>query len=300
MSVEVASVDPVFARNPVEAASLRDRHVCIIGLGSGGSALSLMAARAGVGRFTLVDPDTLALENVGRHMLSRESAGQLKVKAVKRAIKAVNPAAEVSAIAKDFRTLNPAEYLNAAPPNLLVGATDSFACEAMLNALSLEAGIPAVYAGCWGAAATGEILYVVPGKTPCFECFAGFRRDTVPLPTGDPRKYTDPAFDGTRVESQAGLWPNILIISGIAFQMVLALLLPDSPMARNLIDYEHTLWLVNVADYDSALQPLAVTFGRLPKGCPVSDESRLGDLGSDLKPTTERRSTQLPSVSNTQ
>jgi molybdopterin/thiamine biosynthesis adenylyltransferase len=277
-----AVIDPVFARNPREADQLKEKHILIVGLGSGGSALALMAARAGVGRFTLIDPDELALENIGRHMLSRESVGQPKVKALKRAIKAVNPQAQVHAIAKDFRAVRPVEMFNGRKPDLLIGATDSFGCESMLNSLSLTEEIPAIYAGCWGEASVGEILYVIPGKTPCFECFARFRKDTAPLPVDDPRKYTDPDYDGTRVPSQAGLWPNLLIICGIAFQIILGLLDPEGDRGRDLIDCEHTLWLANVSAYDSPLQPLAVTFARVEKGCAVCDESKLAELGKEL------------------
>ena len=276
------TVDPVFARNPHEAERLGGKHVLVLGAGSGGSAIDIMLAKAGVGRFTLVDPDVLTLENVGRHMLSRESVGQLKVKAVKRAIKAVNPGAEVHAVAKDFTKLNPKALWNGKRPDLLIGATDSFSCDSMLNSLSLEEGIPAVYGGCWGEASVGEILYVVPGKTPCFECYASFRRDTAPLPVDDPRRYTDPDFDETKVPGQAGLWPNILVISGIACQVILGLLDPESDRGRNLIDCEHTLFLINVSAYDSPLQPLAVTFGRVSRGCAVCDESKLKELGKDL------------------
>lgn len=277
-----APIDPVFARNPHEAEQLKEKHLVIVGLGSGGSALALMAARAGIGRFTLIDPDTLALENIGRHMLSRDSVGQPKVRALKRAIKAIHPQAEVHAIAKDYRDLKPAEIFNGGKPDLVIGATDSFGCESMVNSLSLTEGIPAVYAGCWGEASVGEILYVIPGKTPCFECFARFRRDTAPLPADDPRKYTDPNYDATKVPSQAGLWPNILVICGIAFQIILGLLDPESERGRSLIDHEHTLWLVNVSAYDSPLQPLAVTFAQVKKGCAICDESKLSGLGADL------------------
>ena len=241
-----------------------------------------MGARAGVGRFTIVDPDVLSLENVGRHMLSRESAGQPKVKAMKRAIKAINPKAEVHAIAKDFMTLNPKTLWNGSRPDLLIGATDSFACDSRLNSISLHEGIPAVYGGCWGEASVGEILYVIPPKTPCFECYASFRRHTAPLPVDDPRKYTDPNFDETQVPGQAGLWPNILVIAGIAFQVVLGLLDPEGDRGRNLIDHEHTLFLINVSDYDSPLQPLAVTFGRVAKGCAICDPSKLEKLEEDV------------------
>src|SRR3989454_2249499 len=265
-------IDPVFARNPKEAERLCRKHLAIIGCGSGGSALASMAARSGIGRFTLVDPDALALENIGRHMLSRGDVGKPKALGLKRMIEEINPAAEVAAICGKFEDL-------AQKPDLIIAATDSFACESAINDYSLRENVPAVYGGCWGEASVGEILYVVPGRTPCYECYAGFRRN-VDIPA-DARKYTDPDFDSTKVPGQAGLWANILVITGVMFQVVLALLDPESDR-KALIDYEHTLFLFNVSKYDSPLQPLAVTFGEVKKGCAVCDESKLGELGKNL------------------
>src|SRR2546426_9770975 len=98
-------IDPVFARNPKEAERLSHKHLAIVGCGSGGSALAAMAARSGIGRFTLVDPDLLALENVGRHMLSRSHVGRPKVKGIKQLIKEVNPKAQVEAVGRKFERL---------------------------------------------------------------------------------------------------------------------------------------------------------------------------------------------------
>jgi hypothetical protein len=276
------SIDPVFARNPKEAKRLGRKHIAVVGLGSVGSALALMGARAGVSRFTLVDPDVLALENIGRHMLTRDSVGRPKVEAVKRAIEDINPSAQVRALAKDFLQLNSKNLCKGRLPDLLIATIDSFRCQSLVNSLSLEKRIPAVYVGCWGEASVGEILYVLPGKTPCFECYAGFRRNTAPLPARDPRRYTDPKFDDTKLPAQAGLWPNILIICGVAFQVILALLDSKSAQAKNLVDRERTLFLVNVSDYSSPLQRLAVSFGRVKKGCAICDESKLAELGKNL------------------
>jgi hypothetical protein len=75
------------------------------------------------------------------------------------------------------------------------------------------------------------------------------------------------------------------MICAVTFQLVLALLDPAGDRAANLIDHEHTLFLVNVSAYDSPLQPLAVTFGRVRKGCAVCDETRLAELGADVEQT---------------
>lgn len=269
-------IDPVFARNPNEAKRLFRKHVAFVGCGSGGSAIALMAARAGIGRYTLVDPDPLTLENVGRHMLSRGDVGSPKVEGLRAKILELNPQAEVDAVFGKFQDF-------CEKPDLIVAGTDSFTCEAQVNDYALRTGTPALFCGCWGEASVGEVLYLVPGKTPCYHCYAGFRSSTVDVPEipADERKYTDPDFDGTRLPGQAGLWANILMVGALSFQIALALLDPESDRAA-LIDYEHTLFLFNVSKYDSPLQPLAVTFGKIRKGCAVCDESKLAELGSEL------------------
>lgn len=236
-----------------------------------------MAARAGVGRFTLIDPDLLAPENLGRHVLTRAELGKPKVEGLKGMILDLNPEAEVEAIPAKFDNL-------AAKPNLIIAGTDSFECEAQVNDYALRYKVPAIYCGCWGAGAVGEILYVVPGRTACQGCYAGFRGSTVEVPeiVPDERKYTDPEFDSTRLSGQPGLFANILAIAGVTFQVVLGLL-DEASDRRQLIDYEHTLLLFTIGKYDGPLQPLAVTFGKVEKGCAVCDISKLGDLGKELR-----------------
>lgn len=269
-------IDPVFARNPMEAERLFPKHVALVGCGSGGSAVAMMAARAGISRLTLVDPDTLRDENVGRHMLSRNDVGKPKVEGLKSKILEINPRARVRAMFSKFRGFEDR-------PDLIIAGTDSFTCEAELNSYALRSGISTIYCGCWGEASTGEILYVVPGRTPCYQCYAGFRRSTIDVPEipADERKYTDPDYDVTKLPSQAGLWANILMVAGLTFQIALALLDPEGDRAA-LIDHEHTLLLFNISKYSSPLQPLAVTFGKVKRGCAICDESRLSELGSNL------------------
>src|SRR5207245_9489520 len=135
---ESTMTDPGVTRNPREAERLFPKHVAFVGCGSGGSAVALMAARAGIGKFTLVDPDLLALENVGRHMLSRGDVGKPKVEGIKAKIRELNPLAEVDAIPGKFEDFGEV-------PDLIIAGTDSFSCEAAVNSYSLRNGTPAVY-----------------------------------------------------------------------------------------------------------------------------------------------------------
>jgi hypothetical protein len=277
MTIPNELTERVFARNQKERESLKQKHLVVVGAGSVGSALALMAARAGVGRFTLIDVDTLAPENVARHFSDLGAIGRPKVEAVADLIRRVNPDAEVTAVAEDFRNMDRARITLDAD-TLLVGATDSFECQSLVNLLSLNTDTPALYVGCWGEATMGEIFYVVPGKTPCFECYAGFRRESEELSLRDPRKYTELDFDQTKVPGQAGLWPNILIICGFAFQVILALLGADERRSRELIDCSQTLFLANVGDFASELPLWAVTPGTVEKGCAICDPERLPEL----------------------
>lgn len=243
-----------------------------------GSAIAMMAARAGVGHFTLVDLDRVTPENLGRHMCDLTALDVPKAQAVAELIARINPAAKVNVRREDFREIAE-EILGAQmdPANtVIVAATDSFECQSLVNLHALNSGIPALYVGCWGEASVGEILSVVPGRTACFECYAGFRRGTESLQLNDPRRYTELDFDKTRVPAQAGLWPNILIICGFAFQILLALFSDDEQ--SQILDDEQPLWLVNVADFSSLLRPLAVTPAVVKRGCPVCDESCLSQF----------------------
>jgi len=249
-----------YARNTRERELLADARVSVIGCGSFGSALADMLVRAGLGRLTLIDPEDFAIENVGRHVLTGADVGRAKTEALADHLRKINPGLHVEARREKFRTAE----------GLLLCCADSRRCESMVNAVSLVHGLPAVFVGAYGAARAGEVQICIPGKTPCRECFAGFRDDAEPVADG-PERYTDPDFDETRTPARAGLWGSILAIAGVAFHAVLGVL-----GVRETIDTERPLWIVNL-DYEG-FRPYAVTYAKVKKGCPVCDESKIAEL----------------------
>jgi sulfur-carrier protein adenylyltransferase/sulfurtransferase len=70
---------------------LRERKVSIVGCGLLGSKVAAMIARAGVGRFLLVDDDLLLPDNFVRHDLDWRDVGTHKADSVERRIQLVNP-----------------------------------------------------------------------------------------------------------------------------------------------------------------------------------------------------------------
>lgn len=76
---------------------LAEKHVAVLGCGSVGSEIADTLASCGVGRLTLVDYDTMDIENVFRHSLGKDAVGQDKVKALKAQLTSKYPGLEVIA-----------------------------------------------------------------------------------------------------------------------------------------------------------------------------------------------------------
>lgn len=251
-----------YLRNPQERDALAGKHITIVGCGSFGSALADMLVRAGLGALTLVDPETLSVENIGRHLLTSRDLGKAKVHALAERLREVNPELEVDARQEKFRDAG----------GLLICCADSRRCESIVNAVSLQKQLPSIYVGAYGAVRAGEIQFCVPGRTPCRECFASFRKIDESAPR--PERYTDADFDETRTPGDRGLWGSVLAVSGIAFHGILGLL-----GIRGRIDLKRPLWIVNL-DYEG-FQPYAVTFCKVRQGCPVCDETKVAELQID-------------------
>ena len=85
-----------------QARFQKDFAVCMIGVGSLGSEISIHLAKAGIDHFILVDPDILEPENIARHSLDYPFLHEYKVDGVKQQILNRNPAAAVLSIPKSI------------------------------------------------------------------------------------------------------------------------------------------------------------------------------------------------------
>ena len=199
---------------------VRDLHIAVIGLGSGGSALADMLVRYGVGKLTLVDPDTFEPENIKRHILDNGYIPPIsklfprlkfnKARVVMWRLRDINPNVSVLFIGAKFSSLPER-------PDLIACCADSDACCQLVNQYALEHHIPVVFGGVHGAAEMAEIITLIPGETPCYACYE--RDGSEPEPTQE--KYTNPGYDSTRTPSQPGLWADILMAASIQFRAIL-------------------------------------------------------------------------------
>lgn len=95
---------------------LTGKHVAVLGCGSVGSEIADALASCGVGRLTLVDYDTMDIENVFRHSLGKDAVGQDKVKALKAQLTSKYPGLEVIAVpfpASSWLATNHAQQVDA-------------------------------------------------------------------------------------------------------------------------------------------------------------------------------------------
>ena len=116
------------------AARLRAAHVLRVGVGGVGGYAAETIARAGVGRITLVDGDTVSTSNINRQLPALHSTiGLAKVDVVAQRIADINPEVVVDA-RREFITAESAATLLDSGFDYVVDAIDSISAKVALIA----------------------------------------------------------------------------------------------------------------------------------------------------------------------
>jgi molybdopterin-synthase adenylyltransferase len=166
-----------FTRNLaiLESTTLDGATVLCIGLGSGGSVVVDLLARAGVGRLLLWDMDRLEAHNIGRHVCTLADIGRRKTVAMRDHVHAINPVAGVDCIDADVLQ-SPALLEDAVRrADCVVAGTDNNASRFAINEAAWRLGKPAFYGRAFTRASGGDVIQVIPPTTPCYCCHAAGR-----------------------------------------------------------------------------------------------------------------------------
>ncbi len=103
---------------------MKNAHVLVVGLGGVGAYAAEMVCRAGVGKMTIVDADTVQPTNINRQLPALSSTvGQLKADVVAQRLKSINPDIEL--------TVHPIFLKDENIPSLLDSATFDFVIDAI-------------------------------------------------------------------------------------------------------------------------------------------------------------------------
>ena len=151
-------------------ARIRSFSIVFVGVGAIGAAAAESAARAGVGRITLVDRDVVEESNLARQFLfdAEDAAGVApKAAAAEARLSEIAPAVDVRGVVADLDHGNAREIL--AGHDLIFDGSDNFETRLLVSDAARALGRPAIYAACVGE--DGLVAANVPGETPCLRCY---------------------------------------------------------------------------------------------------------------------------------
>lgn len=138
---------------------LRQAHVLVVGVGGVGAYAAEMLCRAGVGRLTLVDADTVQPTNINRQLPALHSTlGQPKVEVLAARFRDINPEVELTVLPVFLKDENIPQLLDAARYDFVVDAIDTLAPKCYLIAEALRRRIKIVSS--MGAGAKSDITQI--------------------------------------------------------------------------------------------------------------------------------------------
>lgn len=138
---------------------LRQAHVLVVGVGGVGAYAAEMLCRAGVGRLTLVDADTVQPTNINRQLPALHSTlGQPKVEVLAARFRDINPEVELTVLPVFLKDENIPQLLDAARYDFVVDAIDTLAPKCHLITEALRRRIKIVSS--MGAGAKSDITQI--------------------------------------------------------------------------------------------------------------------------------------------
>ena len=153
-------------------ANLSVNALVIIGLGGLGTPAATYLTGAGVGTLDLVDHDTIALSNLHRQFLFRDSdIGQQKVAVAAKALRAYNPDVDLR---EHHTRLNDAQFASLLPgAQAVLDCTDNFPTRFAINAACARYRIPLISGSGIGAAGQLGIFRHDRADSGCYQCLFG-------------------------------------------------------------------------------------------------------------------------------
>lgn len=140
-------------------ARVRQAHVLVVGVGGVGAYAAEMLCRAGIGRLTVVDADTVQPSNINRQLPALHSTvGRPKAEVLAERFRDINPDLELTVRTEYLKDEGIPQLLDAAHYDFVVDAIDTIAPKCHLIAETLKRWIPIVCS--MGAGAKMDITQV--------------------------------------------------------------------------------------------------------------------------------------------
>lgn len=217
----------IFSRNTgiLESDVMLKKGAVIIGCGSVGSLVALELARAGVGRFFLIDKDIFGYHNICRHQCGVQDVGKYKTTAVKERILQINPSATVVMQNKMVQEVPLALFDTFCNPDtIMIGCADNRQGDLYADSVIAKAyGMSFVSIGCWERAFAGEIFYCLPDGMPAYQdLYDAVGASTARVEANHHIYSTE--TDLEKLNFEPGISADINFITTIAVKLILDLL----------------------------------------------------------------------------
>lgn len=272
---------------------LAQMTVGVVGLGSGGGFVAQSLAMSGVGKFVLVDDDTLEAANIVRHVADRQHVGTPKTEAMAILIKGRNPNAEVTTYVGKIE-----DHIDALDGlDILIVGVDHEQVKYRINEACLERNLTAVYAGVYERGEGGDVVIIRPNtdEQPCYACWAAELREGLALSDisdGETLDYGMIGESGT-LESEPGLWLHVVRVASAQADIALNELLLNSPAHQTMPGNTVIMANRSLEIMEGVMSPpytaVWVTIPR-DRGCLVCGDAvrhqRLADAGSESAGTS--------------
>lgn len=236
--------DEAFARNiglvtHEQQDRLRNARVAFAGCGGGGGGYIAALARAGIGAFSLADPDTFDWVNFNRQYgASRATVGRNKAEVMGEIVRGIHPEADLRVLPTALSEATIAGFLDGV--DVVLDGIDFFAPTArrLLYREARARGIPVVVGGPIGWSAAWQI-WTPDG--PSLEEFCGFTPDmpeeevliryiVATTPGGTHLAYMRPASIDFANHEAPSLGPVAAMLHGVVASEVVNLLLGIRPV----------------------------------------------------------------------
>ena len=123
---------------------LRTKHVAVFGVGGVGGYVCEALARCGIGRFTIVDRDTVNESNINRQIIALTSTvGRAKVDVMKERMCDINPDVYIEACEVFYLPQNASEF-DFTKYDYVVDAVDTVTAKLQIITAAKEANVPVI------------------------------------------------------------------------------------------------------------------------------------------------------------
>lgn len=126
---------------------LRSAHILVVGLGGVGAYAAEMLVRAGIGRLTIADADTVSESNLNRQLLALNSTiGKPKAEVMAERLRDINPLVELNVVNDYIKDQKTFDLLDSAPFDYVVDCIDTLSPKANLIKAALDRNMRVVSA----------------------------------------------------------------------------------------------------------------------------------------------------------